>query len=122
MKKNPKRNQTNERKRPSCQKFTLFKEEFSPTQLRAFPQKTCVICTFLNKTETHKQTRGSERGNFSHLLLSFSLERHKVPFRIGFLPFYVSPPPSPHLIASASMTASSSLTVLLNLFTKLVLT
>ena len=57
MKKNPKRNQTNERKRPSCQKFTLFKEEFSPTQLRAFPQKTCVICTFLNKTETHKQTK-----------------------------------------------------------------
>ena len=50
--------------------------------------------------------RASERGNFSHLLLSFSLERHKVPFRIGFLPFYVSPPPSPHLIASAFTAAS----------------
>ena len=68
------------------------------------------------------RSRASERGNFSNLLLSFSLEHHKVPFRIGFLPYFVSPPPSPLLIASASMTASCSLTVLLNLFNKLVLT
>ena len=61
----------------------------------------------------HLNYRPSERGNFSHLLLSFSLERQEVPFPIGFLPFYVSPPPFPRLIASASMTASCSLTVLL---------
>ena len=77
---------------------------------------------FIMAYNTSVSIRAFERGNFSHLLLFFSLERHKVPFRIGFLPFYVSPPPSPRLIASASMTASCSLTVLLNIFTKLVLT
>ena len=52
------------------------------------------------------RSRASERGNFSNLLLSFSLEHYKVPICIRLLPFYVSPPPSPHLIASA-FTATS---------------
>ena len=75
--------------------------------------KNIDMVGFSNSFTTSVSSRPSERGNFSHLLLSFSLERQEVPFPIGFLPFYVSPPPFPRLIASASMTASCSLTVLL---------
>ena len=66
----------------------------------------CLQILLLQNQQNIKtiSTRAFERGNFSHLLLSFSLERHKVPFRIGFVPFYVSPPPFPRLIASASLT------------------
>ena len=50
-------------------------------------------------------TRAVERGYFGRRDPSFSKGRHTVPLRFAFLPSRMSPPLSPRLIASASMTA-----------------
>ena len=63
--------------------------------------------------------QGCWRGNFNPRVHSLSLWHWKVPLRNAFLPSHVSPPPSPRLIASASLTASFSQAHLSNFSSKL---